>query len=139
MRAFVYCRVSTKEQGSEAHYSLENQEERATASTTVATDAAARVAGCFPRRCSGTLTCVLQKRHSTEGWCVIWSCTDAPHEGHFTASPAFIGGVPFRRPSSCRAARLPERGRRYRARGRAGREVEGTPAEGLPHRDSPEA
>src|SRR4051812_11207205 len=29
MRVFVYCRVSTKEQGSDAHYSLENQEERA--------------------------------------------------------------------------------------------------------------
>jgi site-specific DNA recombinase len=29
VRAFIYCRVSTKEQSSEAHYSLDNQEERA--------------------------------------------------------------------------------------------------------------
>lgn len=28
MRAFIYCRVSTKEQGSEDHYSLDNQEQR---------------------------------------------------------------------------------------------------------------
>jgi len=28
MRAFHYCRVSTKEQGTEDHYSLDNQEQR---------------------------------------------------------------------------------------------------------------
>jgi DNA invertase Pin-like site-specific DNA recombinase len=29
MRAFIYCRVSTGEQATEDHYSLENQEKRA--------------------------------------------------------------------------------------------------------------
>jgi len=28
MRAFLYCRVSTKEQGTQDHYSLDNQEQR---------------------------------------------------------------------------------------------------------------
>jgi site-specific DNA recombinase len=28
MRSFIYCRVSTKEQGTQDHYSLENQEQR---------------------------------------------------------------------------------------------------------------
>ena len=28
MRTFLYCRVSTKEQGTQDHYSLDNQEQR---------------------------------------------------------------------------------------------------------------